>query len=94
MKTLAQGALGFNIPSLLGLAVGAPYLHGGNAPTLEQLFDEAFAGHHAAVAAGFLAHDSPTRAEDVAALVEFLLSIDEMTPPVTVPTELDYDFCK
>lgn len=94
MKTLAQGALGFNVPTLLGLSVGAPYLHGGNAPTLEQVFHEkAFAEHFRAVAPGFM-NDPATRTEDVAALVEFLLSIDEATAPFTVPSDVDYDFCK
>ncbi len=39
------GATGFNIPSLLGLASGAPYFHAGNARTLEELFDQVFKDH-------------------------------------------------
>src|SRR5207253_679175 len=36
----AQGAGGYNVPSLYGLAVGAPYLHHGQAATLQDLFDD------------------------------------------------------
>ena len=38
--TRAQGRGGFNVPSLYGLALGAPYLHHGQANTLEALFDD------------------------------------------------------
>ena len=50
MKTLALGATGFNIPSLVGLATGAPYFHAGNARTLEEAFDDVFEKHHQALA--------------------------------------------
>src|SRR5262249_44758281 len=33
----AEGRAGFNVPSLYGLALGAPYLHHGQAPTLDDL---------------------------------------------------------
>jgi YVTN family beta-propeller protein len=36
MMTPAQGATGFNIPSLLGMVTGAPYFHAGGARTLEE----------------------------------------------------------
>ena len=35
----AQGRLGYNVPSLYGLAVGAPYLHHGAVPTLRDLLE-------------------------------------------------------
>jgi cytochrome c peroxidase len=86
MATLAVGATGFNVPSLLGLAVGAPYFHAGNARTLEELFDPAFAGHHSANAAGF-APDSETLAN----LTAYLLSIDEQQQ--LEPLDAAHDFC-
>ncbi|HET6337761.1 MAG TPA: hypothetical protein VFG30_31290, partial [Polyangiales bacterium] len=36
---------GYNVPSLLGVSAGAPYLHAGNARTLEALFSSRFATH-------------------------------------------------
>jgi cytochrome c peroxidase len=86
MTTLAVGASGFNVPSLLGLAVGAPYFHAGNARTLEELFDPAFASHHAALAPAF-APDPDT----IANLTAFLLSIDEQQAPF--PLDPVQDLC-
>jgi len=34
----SKGRAGYNVPALYGLALGAPYLHHGEAPTLEDLF--------------------------------------------------------
>jgi YVTN family beta-propeller protein len=68
---------GFNPPSLLGMQVGAPYFHAGNARTLEELFLGIFAGHHqSAIAQQF--NPSP---DQLRQLVAFLLSIDETTTP-------------
>jgi len=91
MKTPGLGASGFNIPSLVGLATGAPYFHAGNARTLEELFDPVFAAHYAAVNPSLLAPDEVDRADQVRALVAYLLSIDDATPapPVVAGT----DFC-
>jgi mono/diheme cytochrome c family protein len=76
--TPAQGRSGFNPPSLLGLAVGAPYLHNGAAETLDELLDPSgpFAQHLRAGNPNFV----PT-AQDRAALLAFLLSIDEAATP-------------
>jgi YVTN family beta-propeller protein len=87
MTTLAQGSAtdgrGFNPPSLLGMQVGAPFFHAGNARTLEELFDSLFAGHHqSAVAAVF----SPT-ATQKRQLVAYLLSIDEDEAVTTIPNK-------
>jgi hypothetical protein len=91
MTAPAQGALGFNPPSLLGLTVGAPYFHAGNARTLEEAFDAVFTSHHAALAPNPFAEDA-TRAVKLRQLVLYLLSIDERTPPVPVPiAELGFD---
>ena len=75
MTTLALGATGFNIPSLLGVAAGAPFFHAGNARTLEEVFDPVFTPHHQGVAPGFLSGES--RAQDIHDLVMYLLSIDD-----------------
>ena len=87
MTTVAQGdgnpageGRGFNVPSLLGLASGAPYLHAGNARTLEALFNDRFAQHHQALSANFLTEtDRDERERLISSLVQFLLSIDEST---------------
>ncbi len=72
----AQGAGGYNVPSLYGLAVGAPYLHHGGARTLRALFDDtAWAAHLTAGNQVFLVGeaDADQKKDD---LVNFLLSID------------------
>jgi YVTN family beta-propeller protein len=84
---------GYNIPSLLGLQVGAPFFHAGNARTLEEVFTGAtgpdgsgnytnsiFAKHHEALSALF----TPST-RTVPQLVAFLLSIDGTTTPMSIP---------
>lgn len=71
----AQGAKGFNVPSLLGLTTGAPYLHHGAAKDLADLFAARFNSHTLAGNPNF----APNAAERDA-LIAFLLSIDESTP--------------
>lgn len=97
MTTPAQGnaadGKGYNSPSLLGLAVGAPYFHAGNARTLEELFSPAFGGHWKALTknANFL-----LQTDDIESLVAYLLSIDEGTPALPIPagaTDKGGDFC-
>jgi len=91
MVTGAQGAggvnandftAGFNPPSLLGLQVGAPYFHAGNARTLEELLGSKFIGHHQSAIASVFA---PT-ASDIQHLVAYLLSIDGSTTALAIPT--------
>jgi hypothetical protein len=87
MTTRAQGdgnpageGRGYNVPSLLGAVAGAPYLHAGNARTLESLFSETFAQHHQALSANFLTETQASeREQQISALVQYLLSIDEDT---------------
>lgn len=78
------------------MQVGAPYLHAGNARTLEELFDALFVGHHGALAdAGFLQGAGAVAARD--ALVQYLLSIDESTATVALPSSAGADggdFCQ
>jgi mono/diheme cytochrome c family protein len=95
MSVNAQGITGFNPPPLVGLAGSAPYLHAGQARTLEELFSDTFRAHHQAFSAGWV----PTGSE-LQALVAFLLSIDDSTATVPVPTripgttEFDPDLCE
>jgi sugar lactone lactonase YvrE len=78
-----EGGLGFNVPSLLGLQVGAPYFHAGNARTLEELLSTTFQAHTEALTQGA---DPVSTQANVDALVAYLLSIDESTPPLASPT--------
>ncbi len=89
--TQAQGIKGFNPPSLLSLAAGAPYFHHGQAKRLEDVFTATYAGHHQALSANFLVNGGTTTSEqaEVADLVAFLKSIDETTTPFAIPTNQD-----
>ncbi len=101
MTTVGQGnevdGKGFNPPSLLGVSVGGPYLHAGNAGSLEALFATTFQGHYAALAPNFLSEtDATARAAKVSQLVHYLLSIDASTVVVGIPTPAGAtggDFC-
>ncbi|HEY6879958.1 MAG TPA: YncE family protein [Polyangiales bacterium] len=87
MTTRAQGdgnpageGRGYNVPSLLGASAGAPYMHAGSARTLEALFKDPFSAHHQALAANFLTEtDDNVRNQQIAALVQYILSIDEQS---------------
>lgn len=69
---VAQGAGGFNIPSLYGMAVGAPYFHHGQAETLEDVLgDPLWVGHRTAGNPAF----APTN-DQIEDLVAYLRSID------------------
>ena len=102
MKTVAQGngdaasnndGRGYNPPSLLDVATGAPYFHAGNALTLESLFLASkgtgaplFATHYNALAPNFLTDTNPAAVKSkVDALIAFLLSIDGSTTPTSIP---------
>lgn len=87
----AQGRLGYNIPSLYGLALGAPYLHHGKADTLEELFDDAaWAAHATAGNPVWLSAGTPAEiAQRKADLIAFLLAIDASTPEQAIPTGWD-----
>ncbi|MBK7864005.1 MAG: hypothetical protein IPJ65_36445 [Archangiaceae bacterium] len=77
--TRAQGALGFNPPSLLGLATSAPYFHSGAARTLAEVFAPRFGAH------------GRVDGRELTDLVEFLRSIDESTEPF--PGSMTVDIC-
>ena len=76
----AFGGLGFNSPSLLGLSISAPYFHDGSAQTLEQV-----AARHKLP--GDLTIAQKLSAQDVAALLDFVRSIDDETQTVASETD-------
>lgn len=83
MTTASQGANGFNIPSLWGVAHSAPYFHGGNARTLEEALGPTFDAHARAFNGTFLA--GTNRATVVRQLVAYLLTLDPRAAVVPVP---------
>jgi hypothetical protein len=82
----AQGRAGFNVPSLYGLSLGAPYLHHGQSPSLKDLFsNERWQFHTNAGNANFsLALSDASKVDD---LIAFLVTIDATTPEINVPTD-------
>ena len=91
--TRAQGAAGYNVPSLYGLQLGAPYLHHGQARTLEELLDPrgAWRTHVQAGNAVFLETD--TTGAERADLIQFLLSIDARPETQEIPVPAGFDVC-
>ncbi len=84
----AQGVDGFNVPSLLGMATGAPYLHNGAAQSLEELLDPSgdFTTHLRAGNQVFAPSD-----EELADLIAFVKTIDEDT--TVFPIDPEQSFC-
>jgi YVTN family beta-propeller protein len=82
----AQGVDGFNVPSLLGMATGAPFLHNGAAAHLGQLLSNNFQLHLQAGNQVF----APS-AQELADLIAFVQSIDDDTP--TIPVPVNQRFC-
>ncbi len=82
----SQGRAGYNVPSLYGLALGAPYLHHGQVATLPELFtDQRWRFHTGAGNANFgLTLAQPGKLDD---LIAFLLSIDATTEELAIPTD-------
>ena len=87
MTTASQGATGFNPPSLLGVAHGAPYFHAGNARTLEEALGERFAAHRDLFAPTGM-FEGVGGAARLRQLLAFLASIDERTEPVAQPARI------
>jgi len=82
-----KAGIGYNVPSLLGVATGAPFMHAGNARTLEAMLKDTFSTHHQALAPNFLLESDPKDVErQVDALVQYLLSIDEDKAPQASPS--------
>jgi hypothetical protein len=90
----AEGRAGYNVPSLYGLALGAPFLHHGQAASLEQLFtDPRWEFHTGAGNANFgFTLDDPAKLAD---LVAFLWSIDPAQGEFVIPqvAEGSFDVC-
>ena len=82
----SEGRAGYNVPSLYGVALGAPYLHHGQAPTLQALFtDPRWQFHTNAGNANFsLTLGDPAVLDD---LISFLWSIDAEQPELGVATD-------
>lgn len=72
------GAAGFNTPSLLGVGLSSPYFHDGSAITLYDVF----AKHTLPAADGATIESVITDAETLTNLYNFVLSIDDDTPPI------------
>ena len=87
----AQGRLGYNVPSLYGMALGAPYFHHGKAASLQAMFDDpAWATHATAGNPNWLLQGSDADiAQRKADLINFLLSIDASTAEQAVPAGFD-----
>jgi hypothetical protein len=79
----SSGPVGFNVPSLLGLAYSAPYLHDGSAPALEDVF----ARHQIETSAGAQTIDSALTPDERGALLEFLRAIDDSTQTMESDTD-------
>lgn len=90
MIATAQGnetdGKGYNPPSLLGLATGAPFFHGGNARTLESALSDTFKAHHQSLAVNFLDPSDAMAPQQRDQLVHFLLSIDGDQTVVPIPS--------
>jgi hypothetical protein len=73
----ARGILGINVPSLISVFAGAPYLHSGAAPTLDAVLENVT---HRTIGRpdGRDVLDKPQDRKD---LVEFLVTIDRSTQP-------------
>lgn len=82
----AQGRLGYNVPSLYGMSLGAPYLHHGGAADLAELFDDpAWEQHAEAGNPNWLLGDPALVAQRKADLIAFLLAIDALEPEQDIP---------
>lgn len=89
----SQGEGGYNIPSLYGLALGAPYLHHGAAASLEELFSNpAFEQHWQAGNANFLTGEYAE--EQRSDLIQYLLALDyEKSATQTPDPDANMDAC-
>jgi cytochrome c peroxidase len=87
----AQGRLGYNVPSLYGMALGAPYFHHGKVANLEAMLDDpAWSAHATAGNPNWLLQGSTDEiAQRKADLINFILSIDPSTPEQAVPAGFD-----
>ncbi|MDB4930379.1 MAG: hypothetical protein JWM10_2863 [Myxococcaceae bacterium] len=87
MTTASQGATGFNPPSLLGAAHGAPYFHAGNARTLEEALGARFAAHRDLFAPTGM-FEGAGGVIRLRQLLAFVASIDERTEMIATPARI------
>lgn len=91
----AEGRAGYNVPSLYGLALGAPYLHHGQSPDLTDLFSNPKWKFH--TNAGDANFSTKLDAAALADLAAFLLAIDATTDEIALPVDLasgaSFDAC-
>ncbi len=86
--TRAQGRGGYNVPSLYGMSLGAPYLHHGQAKSLEDLLtNPKWEDHTRAANPVFLTGSSAAKQRQD--LINFILSIDANTKELPVPRGFD-----
>jgi YVTN family beta-propeller protein len=87
----AQGRLGYNVPSLYGMALGAPYFHHGKAASLTAMLDDPeWSAHATAGNPNWLLQGTPAEiAQRKADLVNFVLSIDATTPEQSITAGFD-----
>jgi YVTN family beta-propeller protein len=78
---IALGADGFNVPSLLSINYSAPYLHRGQAQTLEEVFPLHGLGPQGAIFPPVTTIANTLTAAQQKDLLVFLKSIDGTTPP-------------
>jgi hypothetical protein len=83
----AQGRGGYNVPSLYGVALGAPYLHHGQAKTLRELFTDGKYAFHTNAGNGNFSVQLAMNAGAVDDLAAFLTSIDATTVEIDVPKD-------
>jgi YVTN family beta-propeller protein len=97
MLVRSEGRGGYNVPSLYGLALGAPYLHHGQAKTLEDLLTDTKWQFHTNAGNGNFSVQLAMDAKSVPDLKTYLLSIDAAAAEVNVPTDngtgLSFDNC-
>jgi cytochrome c peroxidase len=72
-----RGASGFDVPSLLGVGLTAPYFHDGSAITLEEVL---LSGHPSPQG-----NQAALNPAEIASLIAFLRSIGPATSPVPIP---------
>jgi YVTN family beta-propeller protein len=73
----ARGVLGFNVPSLISVFASAPYLHSGDAPTLDAVLENVIHRNAGRTGGIDLLQFTPLRS----ALAQFMRSIDRGTTP-------------
>jgi hypothetical protein len=84
-NTRAEGRAGYNVPSLYGVSLGAPYLHHGQSPSLTDLFtNDKWSFHTNAGNANF---SLSLNAGSVSDLIAFLTTIDASTTEFNMPSD-------